>query len=74
MFNGMGVEWAGTLLAILALILAVLPFILFLKGETIRAKSKYASSQTGLADKKENKGDEEKEMGAKASMAVAPSS
>ncbi|PWN28775.1 MFS general substrate transporter [Jaminaea rosea] len=63
MFNGMGVQWAGTLLAILALILAFLPFILFAKGETIRAKSKYASSQTGLSDKRAQSGDEEKAGG-----------
>lgn len=64
MFNGMGVQWAGTLLAILALLLAGLPFILFAKGETIRAKSKYASSQTGLSEKKAQSGDEEKEVSA----------
>ncbi|GAA5973421.1 hypothetical protein JCM8115_001738 [Rhodotorula mucilaginosa] len=48
MFNGMGYQYAGLLLSLLALLAAPLPFILFKYGEQIRAKSKYASSDDEL--------------------------
>lgn len=48
MFNGMGYQYAGLLLSLLALLAAPLPFILFKYGERIRAKSKYASSDDEL--------------------------
>ena len=50
MFNGMGYQWACTMLALIGCLCAPLPFILIWKGETIRAKSKYASGQTGLSN------------------------
>lgn len=61
MFQGMGIQWAGTMLALLAALLAPLPFVLFAKGETIRAKSKYAAQNKGAAEEglKNKKRDEE---------------
>lgn len=50
MFNGMGYQWACTLLALIAVICVPLPYILFFKGETIRSRSSYASGQTGLKE------------------------
>ncbi|KWU45969.1 putative MFS transmembrane transport protein [Rhodotorula sp. JG-1b] len=48
MFNGMGYQYAGLLLSLVATLAAPLPFILFKYGERIRAKSKYASSDDEL--------------------------
>lgn len=42
----MGVQWAKTFLEIVALLLAVVPFVLFAGGETSLAKSEYPASQT----------------------------
>ncbi|KAL7415351.1 MFS general substrate transporter [Mrakia frigida] len=44
MFNGMGIQYAGTLLAILGTISAPFPFILYKYGPKIRANSKFASA------------------------------
>ncbi|PWN38997.1 MFS general substrate transporter [Ceraceosorus guamensis] len=42
MFEGMRYQFAGLLLALIALALAPLPFILYRYGDTIRARSKHA--------------------------------
>jgi DHA1 family multidrug resistance protein-like MFS transporter len=51
MFNGMGIEWACTLLGLLALILVPVPIYFMLRGAKIREKSKFAP--TFPAPKKE---------------------
>ena len=42
MINGMGVQWAGTLLGCVAVALVPLPVIFYLKGAKIREKSTFA--------------------------------
>lgn len=42
MFKNLGVEWATTLLALLAVLLAPAPVLFFRYGEAIRAKSSFA--------------------------------
>lgn len=42
MFEGMGIEWAATLLGCVAVVLAPIPFIFYKYGARIRAKSAYA--------------------------------
>ena len=42
MIEGMGVQWAGTLLGCVALLLVPLPVIFYMKGAKIRAKSNFA--------------------------------
>ncbi|KAF7549342.1 hypothetical protein G7046_g8376 [Stylonectria norvegica] len=42
MFDGMGIQWASTLLGCIALALAPIPFIFYKYGAKIRAKSAYA--------------------------------
>lgn len=42
MINGMGVQWAGTLLGLVALVLVPLPVLFWLKGAKIREKSTFA--------------------------------
>ncbi|KAF2761926.1 major facilitator superfamily [Pseudovirgaria hyperparasitica] len=42
MFNGMGIQWASTLLGIVAALLVPVPVWFYLKGGQIRTKSKYA--------------------------------
>ncbi|GAA5844274.1 hypothetical protein JCM3766R1_002894 [Sporobolomyces carnicolor] len=48
MFNGMGYQYAGLLLSLVACLAIPLPYILFIYGEKIRAKSKYASDGSDL--------------------------
>ena len=48
MFRNMGVQWAGLMLGLLLALAIPLPFVLIKYGEQIRAKSKYAATQTGL--------------------------
>lgn len=42
MFDGMGIQWAATLLGCVAAVLAPIPFILYIYGAKIRQKSAYA--------------------------------
>ncbi|KAK2748705.1 hypothetical protein FQN57_000286 [Myotisia sp. PD_48] len=43
MFEGLGVNWTGTLLGCLAAVLAPIPVIFYLYGHRIRAKSKFSA-------------------------------
>lgn len=42
MFDALGVEWSGTLLGCVALLLAPIPALFWKYGERIRARSKFA--------------------------------
>ncbi|KAH8168939.1 major facilitator superfamily protein [Sarocladium implicatum] len=42
MFDGMGIQWAATLLGCVAIVLAPIPFIFYKYGRKIREKSAYA--------------------------------
>lgn len=42
MFQGMGIQWAATLLGIIAALLVPVPVWFYLKGGKIREKSAYA--------------------------------
>ena len=42
MFEGMGIQWACTLIGLVALLLAPIPFLFFKYGARIRANSKFA--------------------------------
>lgn len=44
MYEGMGYQWASTLIAFLTLVMAPFPWIFFKYGKRIRAKSRYAKS------------------------------
>ncbi|TKA81446.1 hypothetical protein B0A49_00289 [Cryomyces minteri] len=57
MINGMGVQWAGTLLGCVAACLVPLPIIFYLKGAKIREKSKFAPTPT-KAVSESSEGDE----------------
>jgi len=56
MFKGMGYQFAGLLLALLTLLMAPLPFILFRYGAAIRARSDYASATTGALPARKRSG------------------
>ncbi|EMR66766.1 hypothetical protein MGN70_012336 [Eutypa lata] len=47
MFNGMGIQWAATLLGCVAAVLVPIPVIFYLYGAKIRAKSKFAPTMPG---------------------------
>jgi len=42
MFTGLGYNWAGTILAVVALLLSPIPFVLEKYGPQLRARSPYA--------------------------------
>ena len=42
MFAGMGIQWAGTLLACVAAVLVPIPILFYLYGRRLRLKSQYA--------------------------------
>ncbi|BGP52669.1 hypothetical protein JCM8202v2_000225 [Rhodotorula sphaerocarpa] len=48
MYNGMGYQWASFLAGCIALVLAATPFVLFLYGPAIRARSKFAKRLAAL--------------------------
>ncbi|KAG7114435.1 Multidrug transporter TPO1_2 like protein [Verticillium longisporum] len=50
MFEGMGIEWASTLLGCIAALLAPIPLIFWLYGHKIRAKSAYAPTFQAQAE------------------------
>ncbi|EQB44397.1 putative transporter [Colletotrichum sp. SAR 10_70] len=53
MFNGMGIEYASTLLGCVAVVLAPIPVIFYIWGHKIRAKSAYAPTFAAPADEPE---------------------
>lgn len=63
MFNGMGIEWASTLLGCFAFCLVPIPVLFYFYGKKLRAKSKFAPT---MAIKKpldeEDSGDEDSEL------------
>jgi MFS transporter, DHA1 family, multidrug resistance protein len=69
MFNGMGIQWAATLLGCVAIVLAPIPFIFNYYGASIRQKSSYAptgpspmvagaDTESDMATEKEKEGNE----------------
>ncbi|KAH0600692.1 hypothetical protein MHUMG1_01691 [Metarhizium humberi] len=76
MFQGMGIQWAATLLGCVALVLAPMPFIFYKYGSKIRAKSAYAPTFAAPAMKSsdDETGDSstEKEGENHAALASAP--
>jgi hypothetical protein len=41
MYNGIGVGWAGSIFAFVAVLMMPLPFIFFKYGKALRARSSY---------------------------------
>ena len=52
MFNGMGIQWASTLIGCVAVLLAPMPVFFYLYGKKIRAKSKFAPAPDILQDRR----------------------
>ena len=52
MFDGMGIQWAATLLGCVALVLAPMPVLFLLYGKRIRGKSKFAPAPDIMQDKR----------------------
>jgi len=52
MFNGMGIQWASTLLGCVAFALVPLPICFVLFGKKIRGKSKFAPAPDLVAERK----------------------
>lgn len=60
MFEGMGIQWASTLLGCVALVLVPMPVIFYKYGKKIRARSKFAPAPDIAQDKRR---DEESRIG-----------
>jgi DHA1 family multidrug resistance protein-like MFS transporter len=52
MFNGMGIQWASTLLGCVAAIAVPMPVFFYVYGKRIRAKSKFAPAPDIEQDKR----------------------
>jgi DHA1 family multidrug resistance protein-like MFS transporter len=52
MFNGMGIQWASTLLGCVAAIAVPMPFFFYVYGKRIRSKSKFAPAPDIEQDKR----------------------
>lgn len=52
MFEGMGIEWAMTLLGCVAVLFIPMPFFFYFYGKKIRARSKFAPAPDIQQDKK----------------------
>ncbi|KAF1837634.1 MFS general substrate transporter [Decorospora gaudefroyi] len=62
MFNGMGIQWASTLLGCVAAVLVPMPIVFYLFGKKIRGKSNFAPAPDIAQDKRrdeESKGAED---------------
>lgn len=64
MIDGMGIQWAGTLLGCVAVVLVPLPVLFYLKGAKIREKSTFAPtfSTANAAHVSGSEIDEEKDL------------
>ncbi|EXJ83665.1 MFS transporter, DHA1 family, multidrug resistance protein [Capronia coronata CBS 617.96] len=63
MFNGMGIEWAGTFLGCLALCLVPIPVLFYFYGKKLRQKSKFAPTMAVKKPDDEEDGlDEDQEL------------
>lgn len=52
MFNGMGIQWASTLLGCVAAVLVPMPVIFYLYGKRIRGRSSFAPAPDIAQDKR----------------------
>jgi DHA1 family multidrug resistance protein-like MFS transporter len=57
MFEGMGIEWAATLLGCIAAVLVPVPIWFYLKGAKIREKSAFAPTGPMPVATEESNGD-----------------
>jgi MFS transporter, DHA1 family, multidrug resistance protein len=63
MFNGMGIQWAGTLLGCVALALVPIPVCFYLFGRKLRERSKFSPTMMSKAVP-EDEGESTEEEGA----------
>lgn len=60
MYNSLGVSIAGTIPAVLATVLSILPFILYRYGAVLRANSPFAKMMARLEEEEEEKKESKK--------------
>lgn len=72
MFEGMGIQYAATLLGCIAGVLALVPFYLYWRGAQIRQKSAYAPTFAAVADLPEGEDGSREEEADPAARASAP--
>lgn len=61
MFNGLGIQWAGTLLGCFSLVLVPIPVLFYKYGHKLREKSKFAPTMKRKPAEPENSSDDEDE-------------
>ncbi|KZZ94940.1 major facilitator superfamily [Moelleriella libera RCEF 2490] len=73
MFEGMGIQWASTLLGCIAVVLAPIPFVFYIYGGKIRARSAYAPTFAAPAmDESSEESTAEKDNADSAALASSP--
>lgn len=73
MFEGMGIQWASTLLGCIAVVLAPIPFVFYIYGGKIRARSAYAPTFAAPAmDESSEESTAEKDNADSAALANSP--
>lgn len=68
MFNALGVNWAGTLLGCVALVLVPIPIVFYVYGAKIRERSAFAPTFSAGADEP-SAGEETSASGSEAAQA-----
>ncbi|KAK4198503.1 putative polyamine transporter [Triangularia verruculosa] len=63
MFDGMGIQWASTLLGCVAVALVPIPIIFYMYGDRIRAKSAYAPTFAAAPGAAESETGDDSELG-----------
>ncbi|KAI4255506.1 MAG: hypothetical protein LQ352_002536 [Teloschistes flavicans] len=64
MYDGLGIHWASSVPAFLALVCVPFPFLFFRYGEGIRMKCRYAREAAEVLEKLQQAAEEEREKGA----------
>jgi len=59
MFNGMGIQWAGTLLGCFSALLVPIPVLFYLYGRKLREKSKFAPTMKRKPQEEETSGSDD---------------
>jgi hypothetical protein len=62
MYQTLGVNWASTLVAFLALACAPLPFLFYKYGERIRLRSKYAKEAAKIAGMMKERAEKQRQL------------
>jgi len=73
MFNGLGIQWAGTLLGCFSALLVPIPVLFYLYGRKLREKSKFAPTMKSKPQEEEEASNSDENDGSHSFVALAAS-